>query len=98
VQQAQVGQGQQLTVSATRTSQVAKKGACYGCGAPLQTDIASGPGYVRPDKYDLKARHKQLNQVRRWRAAAARVQRVELQGAAACHRRFGSPLSGRLLQ
>ncbi|KIY95277.1 Putative nitric oxide synthase [Monoraphidium neglectum] len=63
VQQAQVGQGQQLTVSATRTSQVAKKGACYGCGAPLQTDIASGPGYVRPDKYDLKARHKQLNQV-----------------------------------
>ncbi|KAI8474444.1 MAG: hypothetical protein J3K34DRAFT_518182 [Monoraphidium minutum] len=52
-----------VAATATRTSQVARQGACYGCGAPLQTQIASGPGYVRADKYEVKARHKQLNQV-----------------------------------
>jgi nitric-oxide synthase len=38
---------------------------CYGCGAPLQTAVASAAGYVAPDKYLLKQRHRQLNKVRR---------------------------------
>ncbi len=49
----------------TRTSQVAKQGACYGCGSPLQIEIPDGAGFVKRDKYETKLRHKQLNQVRR---------------------------------
>jgi nitric-oxide synthase len=36
---------------------------CYGCGAPLQTAVASAAGYVAVNKYLLKQRHKQLNKV-----------------------------------
>ncbi len=36
---------------------------CYGCGAKLQVEVPTGPGYVPPAKYELKARHKQLNKV-----------------------------------
>lgn len=57
------GGGDAAASLATRTAQVAKQGACYGCGAPLQIEIPSGPGYVKPDKYETKRRHKQLNQV-----------------------------------
>ncbi|XP_058104799.1 putative nitric oxide synthase isoform X2 [Magnolia sinica] len=33
---------------------------CYGCGAPLQTEEDDAPGYVDPDMYELKKRHRQL--------------------------------------
>lgn len=55
--------GSATLIAATRPSQVAKKGNCYGCGASLQTYIPSGAGYVKPDKYETKARHRQLKQV-----------------------------------
>ncbi|KAL6757450.1 hypothetical protein V8C86DRAFT_1669624 [Haematococcus lacustris] len=38
-------------------------GSCYGCGARLQVSVPLGPGYVAPEKYDLKALHRQLKQV-----------------------------------
>ncbi|XP_065871468.1 NO-associated protein 1, chloroplastic/mitochondrial [Euphorbia lathyris] len=36
---------------------------CYGCGAPLQTSNQEVPGYVEPDTYELKKRHRQLRTV-----------------------------------
>eukprot|EP00252_Welwitschia_mirabilis_P003044 TRINITY_DN13107_c0_g1_i1.p1 TRINITY_DN13107_c0_g1~~TRINITY_DN13107_c0_g1_i1.p1 ORF type:complete len:609 (-),score=117.10 TRINITY_DN13107_c0_g1_i1:10-1836(-) len=36
---------------------------CYGCGAPFQTVEAEGPGYLAPDVYALKRKHRQLNSV-----------------------------------
>lgn len=36
---------------------------CYGCGAPLQTVAPAAAGYVVPTKFELKQKHKQLNQV-----------------------------------
>jgi hypothetical protein len=33
---------------------------CYGCGAVLQTRDGESPGYVPPDKYSIKQRHRQL--------------------------------------
>ena len=36
---------------------------CYGCGAVLQTLEEGSPGYVPPEKYSLKQRHRQLGTV-----------------------------------
>ncbi|CAK7355876.1 unnamed protein product [Dovyalis caffra] len=36
---------------------------CYGCGAPLHTSDPDAPGYVDPDTYELKKRHRQLRTV-----------------------------------
>jgi len=33
---------------------------CYGCGASLQMDEPAAAGYVEPERYDLKAQHRQL--------------------------------------
>ncbi|KAK9916297.1 hypothetical protein WJX75_001022 [Coccomyxa subellipsoidea] len=37
-----------------------RRGSCYGCGAALQTEEASAPGYVPEEKYEEKRRHRQL--------------------------------------
>ncbi|KZV41068.1 nitric oxide synthase [Dorcoceras hygrometricum] len=37
--------------------------SCYGCGAPLQTTEHDSPGYVEPETYDLKKKHRQLRTV-----------------------------------
>ncbi|MQL81105.1 hypothetical protein Taro_013566 [Colocasia esculenta] len=37
--------------------------SCYGCGAPLQTAEVDAPGYVDPETYELKKRHRQLRTV-----------------------------------
>ncbi|BDA41159.1 probable nitric oxide-associated protein 1 at N-terminal half [Coccomyxa sp. Obi] len=37
-----------------------KKGCCYGCGAQLQTEEPSAPGYVPTEKYEQKRQHRQL--------------------------------------
>ncbi|KAH7692750.1 nitric-oxide synthase plant protein [Dioscorea alata] len=36
---------------------------CYGCGAPLQTEEMEAPGYVDPETYELKKKHRQLRTV-----------------------------------
>ncbi|EXC13942.1 Nitric oxide synthase 1 [Morus notabilis] len=36
---------------------------CYGCGAPLQTSEVDAPGYVDPETYALKKKHRQLRRV-----------------------------------
>lgn len=36
---------------------------CYGCGAPLQITDTDGPGYVDPDTYELKKKHRQLRKI-----------------------------------
>lgn len=33
---------------------------CYGCGAELQCDLEGAAGFLDPEKYELKARHRQL--------------------------------------
>ncbi|MEW5318490.1 MAG: hypothetical protein WDW38_009708 [Sanguina aurantia] len=40
-----------------------RKDCCYGCGARLQIDTPVGAGYVPPEKYAVKQKHKQLGQV-----------------------------------
>ena len=35
---------------------------CYGCGAELQMEAEGTPGFVEPERYELKALHKQLRQ------------------------------------
>ena len=35
---------------------------CYGCGAELQMEAAGRPGYLEPERYELKALHRQLRQ------------------------------------
>ncbi|KAK3001359.1 hypothetical protein RJ639_021138 [Escallonia herrerae] len=46
------------------SSQVANSSAsCYGCGAPLQISVSDAPGYVDPDTYELKKKHRQLRTV-----------------------------------
>ncbi|XP_057482305.1 putative nitric oxide synthase isoform X2 [Actinidia eriantha] len=37
--------------------------SCYGCGAPLQIVESDAPGYVDPDIYELKKKHRQLRTV-----------------------------------
>ncbi|KAL6321513.1 hypothetical protein AAG906_019693 [Vitis piasezkii] len=37
--------------------------ACYGCGASLQTLETDAPGYVDPETYELKKKHRQLRTV-----------------------------------
>lgn len=37
--------------------------SCYGCGAPLQTEEMEAPGYVDPETYELKKKHRQLRTV-----------------------------------
>ncbi|XP_031484256.1 putative nitric oxide synthase [Nymphaea colorata] len=37
--------------------------SCYGCGAPLQTQEVDAPGYVDPQTYEVKKRHRQLRTV-----------------------------------
>ncbi|PIN13960.1 putative GTPase [Handroanthus impetiginosus] len=37
--------------------------SCYGCGAPLQTSDSDAPGYVEPETYRLKKKHRQLRTV-----------------------------------
>ncbi|XP_052306076.1 NO-associated protein 1, chloroplastic/mitochondrial isoform X2 [Populus trichocarpa] len=37
--------------------------SCYGCGAPLHTLDPDAPGFVDPDTYELKKRHRQLRTV-----------------------------------
>ncbi|KAJ6705785.1 NO-ASSOCIATED PROTEIN 1 CHLOROPLASTIC/MITOCHONDRIAL, partial [Salix purpurea] len=37
--------------------------SCYGCGAPLHTSDPDSPGYVDPDTYELKKKHRQLRTV-----------------------------------
>ncbi|PON53157.1 Circularly permuted (CP)-type guanine nucleotide-binding (G) domain containing protein [Trema orientale] len=37
--------------------------SCYGCGAPLQTSELDAPGYVDPETYALKKKHRQLRSV-----------------------------------
>ena len=44
-----------------KASKVAKRRiGCYGCGADIQTEDPSGAGYVEPERYEVKAAHKQL--------------------------------------
>ncbi|KAK2975821.1 hypothetical protein RJ640_022838, partial [Escallonia rubra] len=46
------------------SSKVANSSAtCYGCGAPLQISESDAPGYVDPDTYELKKKHRQLRTV-----------------------------------
>ena len=35
---------------------------CYGCGAELQMDTSTAPGFLVPARFELKAAHKQLRQ------------------------------------
>eukprot|EP00967_Tisochrysis_lutea_P152472 scaffold298875_cov31-Tisochrysis_lutea.AAC.3 len=35
---------------------------CYGCGAELQVDFFDSPGFVEPERYELKAARRQLRQ------------------------------------
>ncbi|KAJ3672657.1 hypothetical protein LUZ60_007378 [Juncus effusus] len=45
-------------------AKIASAGACcYGCGAPLQILEQDAPGYVDPDTYELKKKHRQLKTV-----------------------------------
>ncbi|CAI9302314.1 unnamed protein product [Lactuca saligna] len=37
--------------------------SCYGCGAPLQISELDAPGYVDPETYELKKKHRQLRTV-----------------------------------
>lgn len=37
------------------------KGSCYGCGQRLQFQFPDSAGHVLKERYDLKAKHKQLN-------------------------------------
>ncbi|KAK9806106.1 hypothetical protein WJX72_001602 [[Myrmecia] bisecta] len=39
------------------------KANCYGCGIQLQTDTPEAAGFVLPDKFALKHKHKQLDQL-----------------------------------
>eukprot|EP00884_Botryococcus_braunii_P017452 jgi/Botrbrau1/4390/Bobra.105_2s0036.1 len=41
----------------------AKKGSCYGCGMVLQTEDVWAPGFVDPEKYEVKRQHRQLDQL-----------------------------------
>ena len=41
----------------------AYQGCCYGCGAKLQVEVPLGPGFVKPDKYETKKKHRQLDKV-----------------------------------
>ena len=44
-----------------KPSKVAKQRVgCYGCGADLQTVAPAAAGYVEPERYELKAVHRQL--------------------------------------
>ncbi|KAK1431590.1 hypothetical protein QVD17_08050 [Tagetes erecta] len=36
---------------------------CYGCGAPLQVLEMDAPGYVDPETYELKKKHRQLRTI-----------------------------------
>ena len=36
---------------------------CYGCGTALQTQNLQLPGYIQPDIFQLKKKHRQLRQV-----------------------------------
>lgn len=40
-----------------------RKGKCYGCGHPLQTDDAEAAGYVEEASFAKKQQHKQLDRV-----------------------------------
>jgi nitric-oxide synthase len=53
-------------VKKKKASSLVDKGVvtCYGCGAPLQTSVPAAAGYVHPDKFEAKKKHKQLQQVR----------------------------------
>ncbi|KAL4557166.1 hypothetical protein LXL04_035338 [Taraxacum kok-saghyz] len=37
--------------------------SCYGCGAPLQISETDAPGYVEPETYELKKKHRQLRTI-----------------------------------
>ncbi|KAL1534898.1 nitric-oxide synthase (NADPH) [Salvia divinorum] len=37
--------------------------SCYGCGAPLQKSEPDAPGYIEPETYNLKKKHRQLRTV-----------------------------------
>ncbi|XP_076898603.1 NO-associated protein 1, chloroplastic/mitochondrial-like [Bidens hawaiensis] len=37
--------------------------SCYGCGAPLQVVEMDAPGYVDPNTYELKKKHRQLRTI-----------------------------------
>ena len=39
------------------------KGNCYGCGAPLQTSAPESPGYVENERYEVKRKHRQVDQL-----------------------------------
>ena len=36
--------------------------ACYGCGAELQADVAGSPGYMEPERYEMKRKRRQLRE------------------------------------
>ncbi|KAL8233117.1 hypothetical protein R6Q57_002895 [Mikania cordata] len=44
-------------------SLIAATSCCYGCGAPLQVTETDGPGYVDPETYELKKKHRQLRTI-----------------------------------
>jgi hypothetical protein len=52
-------------VKKKKASSLVDKGVvtCYGCGAPLQTSVPAAAGYVAPDKFEAKKKHRQLQQV-----------------------------------
>lgn len=60
------GEGRDKKVKKKKASSLVDKGVacCYGCGAPLQTEVPAAAGYVSPDKFEAKKKHKQLQQVR----------------------------------
>lgn len=62
--QTTAGQTSALITPAKSTQIAYQRGSCYGCGAQLQTQVAAAAGYVKPDKYEVKKRHRQLNKVR----------------------------------
>ena len=42
---------------------VQKRGSCYGCGAEIQTQEPGSVGYMRPDAFEAKAKHRQMDQL-----------------------------------
>jgi hypothetical protein len=61
------GQGRDKKVKKKKASSLVDKGVacCYGCGAPLQTQVPAAAGYVEPARFEAKKKHRQLQQVSR---------------------------------
>mmetsp|Transcript_46672 Transcript_46672/g.77203 ORF Transcript_46672/g.77203 Transcript_46672/m.77203 type:complete len:490 (+) Transcript_46672:161-1630(+) len=52
----------QIIMSSLSSKPNPNRFCCYGCGAELQFEAPDAAGYVEPDRYALKQRHRQLRQ------------------------------------